>query len=546
MNIFQRLRLFFARDIDKYFKSSRRLYVPMVKGGMWVDHETALSLAAVFGAVRYVSESLASLPWELRQRKRGGGSDPAPSHIVYRLLHRRPNSYMSAFDWKVLMVARANLWGNGYAEIEHDSMNRPIALWPIASDRVTPKINDDVGLYYEVTQRNTEKKIFYPEDIFHLRGLGDEKEGYSVVALAARSIGAGLAADEFAASFYENSAVTSGVLRHPKALGDKAYDRLKEEIKDKKQGPRNAWHPWILEEGMEWETMTMPLKDAQFLESRKFTVNEIARWFRVPPHKIADLDRATFSNIEHQSIEVVQDTIIPWAMRLEQEADYKLIGARNRSVFYSKMNVKGLLRGDSKARAEFYRIMRNIGTMNGDEIRDLEDMNPIPGGAGKKYVMQGQYTTLDKIGEEQEIAPQLDVPKEEEEGEEEKEKETKAAWRMVFHNALERIYDRKTKRLEDARKNIDQGKWEAWLEKFKQDHAQYSVKALRTIYFSYAKAIGFYDAGILEIALNSFAEAEEIEKEQTKEDLWNLAGDIQDQIQSLEIKESNYAITSTA
>ena len=540
MNIFKRLRLLFARDIDKYFRSSRRIFVPMVKGGMWVDHETALSLAAVFSATRYVSETGASFPWELRQRRRGGGSDPALSHVVYRLLHNRPNPYMSAFDWKVLMIARANLWGNGYAEIEHDTMNRPIALWPIASDRVTPKMDSDVGLYYEVSQRNTEKIIIYPENMFHLRGLGDEKEGYSVVALAARSIGAGLAADEFAASFYENGVVFSGHLKHPKPLGDKAYDRLKKEFTEEHAGPRKSWKPLILEEGMEWQTLTMPLKDAQFLESRKFTVTEIARWFRVPPHKIADLERATFSNIEHQSIEVVQDTIIPWAMRLEQEADYKLIGARNRSVFYSKINVKGLLRGDSQARAQFYQVMRNMGVYNVNEIRAKEDDNPI-GPDGDKYVMQGQYTTLEKIGKDPEPNPfQIEAPEEPED-----EEETKAAWRHIFFDALERVYERREKRLEDARKNTAQDKWDAWLEKFEQEHAQYLIKSLRPAFLGYAKVIEITDAGALEICLQNVTELEkESDADYSKEDLWNMADEIMIEINKL--KEMGYAITETA
>ena len=174
----------------------------MIKGGMWVDHETALCLSAVFAAVRYISQSVAALPWELRQRRQDGGSDQAFGHSVYRLIHTRPNSNMSSLDWRVLMVSRANLWGNAYAEIEYNGRQQPIALWPIAPDRVTPKIDEEIGLYYEVTQRSAGKTVVFPENIFHIRGLGDEKEGYSVVALAARSIGAGLARDEFAASFY--------------------------------------------------------------------------------------------------------------------------------------------------------------------------------------------------------------------------------------------------------------------------------------------------------------------------------------------------------
>lgn len=538
MNIFQRLKLLFARDIDEFFKESRRMFVPIVKGGMWVDHETALCLAAVFAAVRYISQSVASLPWELRQRRRDGGSDLALGHGVYRLLHTRPNPNISSFDWRVLMLARANLWGNAYAEIQRDAMKRPVALWPIEPDRVKPKNDSEVGLYYEITQRSTEKTILFPDQIFHLRGLGNDIEGYSVVALGARSVGAGLAADEFAASFYANSAVVSGILRHPKALGDKAYDRLKKEVAEKHGGPQKAWKPWILEEGMEWQTLTMPLKDAQFLESRKFTVNEIARWFGVKPHKIGDLEKATFANIEHQSIEDVRDTIIPWALRLEQEADYKLVRTQNRNTFYSKINVNGLLRGDSKARAQFYKDLRNMGAINVNEIRAFEDMNPI-GLKGDKYVMQGQYTTLEKIGAEPEAPPPLlEAPAGPEE--EEPPEETKAAWRLVFYNALERVEDRKKKRLEDARKKIAKEKWNAWLDKFKQDHSQYLIKTLRPVFLGYAKAINMTDTGVLEVYLQGLPEIDEgIETDYSKEQLWDMADNIQDKIH--ELKEIDYA-----
>jgi len=533
MNVLKRLRLVFARDIDEYFRKSRRLYVPVVAGGMYVDHDTAMSLAAVFGAVRYISESIASLPWELRQNEPNGGSKLATGHPAYRLIHTRPNPNMSSFDWRVLMSSWANLWGNAYSEIEFDVMNRPIALWPINPGRVKPRTNERGLLYYEITQKNTEKIILFPENMFHLRGIGDELEGYSVVSLAARSIGAGLAADEFSSAFYQNGAVTSGTIKHPKALGDKAYDRLKEEFAKKRQGPRNAWKPWILEEGMEWETMSMPLKDAQFLESRKFTVEEIARWFRVPPHKIAQLERATFSNIEHQAIEVVQDTIIPWALRLEQEADYKLISSRAQNAFFSKINVNGLLRGDSTARATFYKELRNMGAINANEIRALEDMNPIAKG-GEKYVMQGQYTTLEKIGKEPEINPFQQQPQKKEEPlEEEDEQKTKASWRLVFYDALERVNARKEKRLVDAKGNMPEEKFESWLERFAQDHNKYYLETLRPVFLGYAKAVEINDPGALEKCLQDTAKRNSHEVGATKEDLWFEAQEIQIKIQDL-------------
>ena len=225
--------------------------------------------------------------------------------------------------------------------------------------------------------------------------------GYSVVSLAASSIGAGIASDEFSTEFFNNGVIFSGVLKHPGKMSPEAQERLKLQLQKHAQ-TGNRWQVLIAEEGIEWMDIGMPLKDAEFLAERKFTVTDICRWFGVPPHKIGDLERATFSNIEQQSIEVVTDAIVPWVLPMEQEADTKLISSRNRGFFYSKMTLNGLLRGDSAARVEYYQKMRNMGAINADEIRDLEEMNPI--GAkkgGDKYVMQGQYVPLDKIGEEQ-------------------------------------------------------------------------------------------------------------------------------------------------
>jgi len=512
------LKSLVASSIDKYFTSSRLVYVPVVKGGMLVDHDTALSLSAVFAAVRYISETIASLPWELRQRRKGGGSDPALTHNVYRLLHGRPNPEMGAFNWRMFMLSMVNLWGNAYAEIERDTVKRPVALWPIHPNRVEPK-RENGQLYYSVDGGRIN---LMPDDIYHISGLGNDGiKGYSVVSLAARSIGAGLAADEFAASFFENGVVTSGNLKHPKKLGDKAYERLKKEFKEKHGGPKNAWKPLILEEGMEWQTMTMPLKDAEFLASRKFTTTEIARWFRVPPHKIADLEYAHFNNIEHLSIEVVQDTLIPWNVRLEQEANYKLISSRTQNLFYSKINVNGLLRGDSKARAEYYQKMRNMGAINSDEIRALEEMNPIPG--GDKYVMQGQYTTLENIGKELMIKPSFD-------------EQITDAWRPVFFDVLNRVYTRKKNRIADAKKNMQKDKLNDWLESCNKDHSEFFVRSIRPVLVGFGQSVGITDSNILEKCLNKLKKSiqkADREFQPSEKQVWSMVDIIQREINGL-------------
>jgi HK97 family phage portal protein len=460
----------------------RTIWVPITAAGMYVDHDTALNLAAVYACVRYVAETTSSLSWHVYRRLQNGGHELALTSPVDYLLHTRPNPEMSAFNFRTTMLGWANMWGNAYAEIERDLAGRAKYIWPISPDRVQIKRDASNMLYYEITQGRGAKIQMAPANIFHLSGMGfDGIKGYSVVSLAAQSIGAGLAADQFAASFYSNSTVMAGGFKHPGSLSDEAYDRLKEDFEAKFKGPKNAWKPIFLEEGMEWQTFGMPLKDAQFLESRKFTITEIARWFRVPPHKIADLERATFTNIEHQSIEVVQDTIMPWALRLEQEADFKLVSPRNRSFYRTKLNLKSLMRGDDAARSSFYQTMRNMGTMNVNEIRVKEDMNPI-GPDGDKYVMQGQYTTLDKIG--QDPAPQLADP-DGDAGD-----DIEDAHRKIFLDAAGRILRREEKRVLEALENYgEQAKLIDWMNGFYDEHKNYIQSNLKLPIETYCKVL---------------------------------------------------------
>lgn len=399
MSIFSSLKRVFNRSAGPP-APSQSFPIPYRLAGVPVTTETALQIAAVFACVRYIAETIGALPWGVYLKKTGGGRDELRSSPLWRLLHARPNPEMSAMAFRETLIAWALTWGNGYAEIERDVVGRPVALWPISPDRVAIKRTEGGTLYYEVNNQTGPKVDIPAEDVYHLHGLGyDGIAGYSVVSLAARSLGTGIASDQFLNSFFGNSTIVGGVLEHPEKLSPEAYERIKESWEARHGGPAAAWRPAILEEGMKWQSIGMPLKDAEFLATRKFTVTEIARWFRVPPHKIADLERATYSNIEHQSIEVVTDTILPWAVRLEQEADFKLIGSRNQGTLFTKINLKGLLRGDAKSRAEFYKVMREMGVFSVNDIRELEDLNPI-GPDGDKRVMQMQYTTLERIGEE--------------------------------------------------------------------------------------------------------------------------------------------------
>ncbi|MCK9504709.1 MAG: phage portal protein [Porticoccaceae bacterium] len=370
-----------------------------------MDHDNALTYSAVFRAISYISAQIAVLPFDVYRQSANGSRQRVNNELRY-LLHTRPNSEMSAFAFRETLMAWALSWGNGYAEIETGIGGEPVALWPISPDRVEVMRAPDGAIVYRISGKGD--TVYIPaERMFHLHGLGfDGLVGYSVISMAARSIGIGMAAEEFGAAFFGNGSTLGGVLTMPGTLSDQAYERLKKDWEGRHVGPKSAHKPAILEEGMEWKSIGIPPGDAQFLETRKFQISDVARWYGLPPHKLADLDRATFSNIEHQSIEVVVDTLTPWAIRWEQEANYKLFG-RRQGQYYSKLALNALMRGDSKSRAEFYREMANLGAFSVNEIRAFEDLDPI-GAIGDKRLVQLNLTTLDKVGEESSLPASAD------------------------------------------------------------------------------------------------------------------------------------------
>jgi len=367
-----------------------------MQAGVRVDHETALTYSAVYAAVRVIAETISTLPWRVLRLNPDGTRERLPTSPVERVLNVRPNPEMSPFSFRETMVSWALTWGNGYAEIVRDGAGRVTELWPIAPDRVDVRRDDSGALVYEIRNNRGERTYLPSSSVYHLHGLGyDGLVGYSVITLAARNIGLGLASEQFAGSFFANGAVLSGIVEHPGHLSDVAHANLRKSLAEN-TGPKNAYKPMILEEGLKWTQIGIPPEDAQLLATRQFSVIDIARWFRVPPHKLADLERATFSNIEHQDREFVVNTLMPWTIRMEQEADYKLFPNRGNAA-YTKLQVNALMRGDSQARAEFYQKMANMGVFSINEVRALEDMDPI-GPDGDKRLVQINQTTLEKIG----------------------------------------------------------------------------------------------------------------------------------------------------
>jgi HK97 family phage portal protein len=390
MNLWQRITAIFR---DRPVQS--RVYLPQGQAGVNVTEDTALTYSAWWACVRVVSQTVAALPWGVYEKTAAGRKEVDGS--LAWLLNNQPNSEMTAIAFKEALVAHALCWGNGYAEIVYDLAGRVAQLWPLAPDRVCPERNQETGaLQYRVTNGDGSQSILEPRRVFHLHGLGfDGIVGYSPVRMAARSIGVGIAQETFAQAFYANGAVFGTVVELPtSSMSPEQIADAEASLNEKGRGPAKAFTTKVMPQGSTPHKLTMPLQDAQFLESRKFSVTEICRWFGVPPHKVADLERSTNNNIEHQGIEFVTDAIVPWCIRLEQEANVKLIGTRSMGRVYTKLVVAGLMRGDSKARAEYYKSMTQIGALTINQVLALEDMNGI-GPAGDSNLVQLNQTTLE-------------------------------------------------------------------------------------------------------------------------------------------------------
>jgi len=395
--MFERIRNLFSRAAPQPVESTNRhgWWLPGRHGGLVITHDKALHLAACFACVRAISEDIAKMPWRVYAVQNGKRihMDRSP---LERILKTRPNPDTSSIAFRETLLQWALTWGNAYAEIERDNAGRPIALWQISPDRVEAK-RDGAGVYYEVNNGQGEKTTIQSADMFHLHGPGyDGITGYSMVTLAAESLGFGLAAEQHGAGYYGNNAQVGTIFKHPMGISDQAFARLKESM-DKRSGSGAAFKPLLLEEGMSIEKAAFNQVDSQYIETRDQIVEEIARWWRVPPSKIGHLKNAHYNNMEQSNASYAEEALGAWIKRLEEEADWKLIGNRSQASF-TKLDNKALMRGDSQARAQYYKEMMLIGAYSINEIRQLEDMDPI-GPEGDEHYLQAQMRTLKDIAE---------------------------------------------------------------------------------------------------------------------------------------------------
>jgi len=361
--------------------------------GKAVNPRTAVQMTAVYACVRVIAETVASLPLHV-YRYTDRGSEKAFDHPLYRILHDEPNHEMTSFILREAMLSHLLLWGNAYCQILRNGRGQIIGLYPLLPEKMA--VDRDAGgcLTYDYTTQSGVVVRLRPEDVLHIPGLGfDGIMGYSPIALEKNAIGLGMAAEEYGSRFFSNGATPSGVLTHPNTV--KNPTALRESWHAAYGGSANSGKVAILEEGLKFERISMPNNEAQFLESRKFQVAEICRIYRVPPHLVGDLEHATFSNIEHQSISFAMHTIRPWLVRIEQAMNRALFTEKEKSFFYVRINIDGLMRGSYKERMEGYAIGRQNGWLSANDIRELENMNPLPDGAGgSAYLVNGNMVPI--------------------------------------------------------------------------------------------------------------------------------------------------------
>lgn len=392
-------RSYSMEDFDREVLS--RIRGGLSHAGVQVSESTAMRLIDVYACVRVIAETMGSLPVSVYRRRPTGGADKVPDHPVTRLLTIEPNPDMTGQTMVETVTANCAISGNGYAVITPDMSGRPVDLYPFKWTNVQPERDPETKLIrYRMTTDDGRQEVFPVERVLHVAGFSfDGLQGLSPIAHAAEMVGIGLATQEFLARFYGQGMNVGGVLEHPGKLSDKARQNLISDLEAKGAGLANSWRPLVLEEGMKFSRIPMPLKDAQTVEMLKLTRDQIAALFRIPPHMIANLERATFSNVEHLSLEFVKYSMLPWITRWERECNRKLFTRREKEQgYYVKFNVEGLLRGDYKSRQEGLAIQRQNGVINADEWRELEEMNPIPGGAGQVYLVNGNMVPLDETG----------------------------------------------------------------------------------------------------------------------------------------------------
>ena len=424
--------LFRTRDGPKNATSGSAysFFMGSSAAGKSVNERSAMQMTAVYACVRILSESIAGLPLHMYRYEDDGSKTKAVEHPLYHLLHDEPNPEMTSFIFRETLMSHLLLWGNAYAQIIRNGKGDIIALYPLRPNRMKVERDTKGQLYYEYQTMKEDAPTMkgavyqlYPNEVLHVPGLGfDGLVGYCPIAMAKNAIGLAIAAEEYGSKFYANGAAPSGVLEHPNVLKDPA--KVRDSWNAAFGGSSNAHRVAVLEEGMKYTPISISPNEAQFLETRKFQINEIARIFRVPPHMVGDLEKSSFSNIEQQSLEFVKYTLNPWVCRWEQALQRALLDDDEKGKYFFRFNVEGLLRGDYQSRMNGYATARQNGWMSANDIRELENLDRIPAElGGDLYLVNGNMLPLSQVEQNNAYASgdKSETLKKEEETDEEQE-----------------------------------------------------------------------------------------------------------------------------
>ncbi len=385
--------------------SSYSFFLGNSTSGKPVTERSTMQMTAVYSCVRILAEAVAGLPVHLYRYTEDGGKEKALDHPLYRLLHDEPNPEMSSFVFRETLMTHLLLWGNAYAQVIRNGKGEVVALYPLMPNKMAVDRDENGQLYYTYRRSKEEAPTMEgssvtlkPSDVLHIPGLGfDGVVGYSPIAMAKNAIGLAIATEEYGAKFFANGAAPSGVLEHPGTIKDPS--RVRDAWQSQFGGSANSGKVAVLEEGMKYTPISISPEQAQFLETRKFQINEIARIFRVPPHMVGDLEKSSFSNIEQQSLEFVKYTLDPWVIRWEQSIRRTLLTPDEKSKYYVSFNVEGLLRGDYQSRMNGYATARQNGWMSANDIRELENLDRIPAeDGGDLYLINGNMLPMGNAG----------------------------------------------------------------------------------------------------------------------------------------------------
>jgi len=441
-------------DDDRWYSA----FIAETASGITVTPESACGTAAVYSCISAISQTIACMPLLTYERTSDGGRERAVNSPFYFLLNAMPNDWMTSGEWVEMLLVHLLLRGNAYTFKLRDKSGRIIALVPLNPTRMTVYQLDDMSINYRYVFKNGSSRDLSQREVMHFRtGFTDGLTGRSPISVARETAALTIAADKFTGKFYKNGAKLSGILTHPNKLDKATSDRIRQSWQAAHGGESEAFKVAVVEEGMKFEPISMSAHDAQFIEQRRFQLEEMARIFRVPPHIVGDLSRATFSNIEQQGINFVVYSLQPYIKRIEQTLMMNLFVSKvGNKELYAEFLIDGLLRGDTKTRNEAYEIMRRNGILSANEWRKLENMSPIKDISGDKYLVEMNMVWQDKLGETPPAAnpalPAPDAQKEEPTVKTEVKSlptpQERALVRACFSNILNRLIYKETEALE--------------------------------------------------------------------------------------------------